>query len=1276
MQFITDGPDIPDALLQAHEEGRLVFFCGAGISYPAGLPGFKGLVDEIYRLNGTTREDIEHEAYKAERYDATLDLLEHRLPGQRLAMRRALAEALKPKLRRKGATSTHAALLRLARDREGALRLVTTNFDRVFHAAANRSGQAFQDHAAPMLPIPKNSRWNGLVYLHGLLPEKVDDTALNRLVVTSGDFGLAYLTERWAARFVSELFRNYVVCFVGYSINDPVLRYMMDALAADRMLGEVTPQAWALGDCEPGQEARKTVEWEAKGVAPILYSVPTGTHDHSALHQTLQAWAETYRDGVTGKERIVVAHALARPSASTRQDDFVGRMLWALSDPTGLPARRFAEFNPVPSLDWLLDAFAADRYGHTDLARFGVPPRDNADPKLRFSLIHRPAPYPLAPPMRLVAGGIAATRWDDVMSQLARWLVRHLNDPRLVLWIAERGGHPHEQWIWQIEHRLDELARLERDGKTAELEDIRAHAPNAIPGPLMRTLWRLLLSGRVKSPWREPDLYRWKSRLKREGLTATLRLELRELLSPKVRLSRPFRWGEEPESTDEPTRLRQLVDWQLVLAADDVGSTLRDIADAHWQAALPVLLDDIQLLLRDALDLLRELGAADERRDRSHWDLPSISQHWQNRGFRDWVSLVELLRDAWLAVLRVDTARAARIAAAWFEVPYPTFKRLALFAASQETCIDPEHWVDWLLADGSWWLWAIDTRREVLRLLVLQGSRLTPPSQERLESAILAGPPRQMYRGDLEPDQWQDLVWHSTWLYLAKASGSGLPLGVDAAARLEELSRLHPQWQLAADERDEFSHWMSGTGDPDFKGSQDVDIAPRKRNELAQWLVKPKPDSRPFYEDTWRDVCRTRFFHSWYALCDLARQGTWPAGRWREALQAWSNDGIALRSWRYAAPLVQTMPDGVLQDLVHGVTWWLKTAAKSIDRHETILVDLCRRVLALPLDEDAGIGGDDGEAIQQPVTEAINHPIGHVTQALIDLWFKREPNDSDGLSGDIGPLFTQISDVHVQRYRHGRVLLASQLIALFRVDRPWTEQYLLPRLDWTADPIEAKAAWEGFLWSPRLYRPLLVAFKTQFLNTARHYAELGEHARQYAAFLTYAAMARIDEYTVDEWRAAFGALPREGLQEAAEALAQALEGAADQRAQYWRSRTHPFFRDVWPKSRDLGNSPIAESLARLAIAAGDEFPSALNEVKDWLRAIEHPHYVVHLLDESKHCEHFPYDSLSLLSRIIDDQPWPAPELSKCLETIATADSSLAENASWQRLKNYARSRDA
>ena len=1272
MQFITNGPDIPDALLQAHEEGRVVFFCGAGISYPAGLPGFKGLVEQIYRLNGTTLADIEREAFERGQFDATLDLLERRLPGQRLAVRRALAQALKPKLRRKGGTDTQAALLRLARSREGALRLVTTNFDRIFHTAAKRTGQAFQAYTAPMLPIPKNSRWNGLVYLHGLLPEKADDTALNRLVVTSGDFGLSYLTERWAARFVSELFRNYVVCFVGYSINDPVLRYMMDALAADRMLGEVTPQAWALGDCESGQEHRKTIEWEAKGVSPILYSVPAGSNDHSALHQTLHAWADTYRDGVQGKEAIVVKHALAKPQDSSQQDDFVGRMLWALSDKSGLPAKRFADFNPVPSLDWLLEPFADERFMHGDLARFDVPQRDTIDAKLRFSLIRRPAPYDRTEPMRLVSGGASDSQWDDVMFQLARWLVRHLDNPRLVIWIAERGGQLHDRWQWLIEHELDRFASLERDSKISELDEIRLQAPKAIPSPLMRILWRLLLTGRVKSSWHDPDLYRWQGRLKREGLTTILRLELRELLAPKIVLKKPFRWSDDSNNSDEPAGIKQLVDWELVLAADHVNSALRDLVDEHWVSVLPLLLGDLQQLLLDALDLMRELGEADDRSDRSHWDLPSITPHWQNRGFHDWVSLIELLRDAWLAVRANDSMRATRIAQAWFELPYSTFKRLALFAASQDDCIPPEQWVDWLLADGTWWLWSTDTGREVFRLFVLQGRQLEGGVHERLEAAILAGPPREMYRDDLEPDRWQDLVARSVWLHLVKLNTSGVALGAPAELRLAEISNAYPQWQLATNERDEFSHWMSGTGDPDYEDSRDVDIAPRKRHELVQWLKKPTPERRHFYEDTWRDVCRKRFFHGLSALCDLAQDDVWPSGRWREALQVWSEEGMVLRSWRYAAPLVQTMPDAVLQEIAHGVTQWMETASKSINRHEGILLELCRRVLILPIDAGTGMTRN-GEPINQPVMEAINHPVGHVSQALINLWFKQNPNDNDLLPADIKPLFTTLCDVQVDRFRHGRVLLGSRLVAFFRVDRLWTEQYLLPLFSWS-NPTEAKAVWEGFLWSPRLYQPLLTAFKSQFLDSANHYADLGEHRQQFAAFLTYAALGPTEGYTVDEFRSAIGELPQEGLEESAQALSQALEGAADQREDYWRNRAQPFWQQIWPKSRDLATPRIAEYITRLAIAARGEFPAALAAVQDWLQPIEHPHYIVHLLHESDLCRQFPLEALLLLNAVIADQQWAPRELGQCLDEIEQVASNLAQDARYLRLREYSRKR--
>ncbi len=1273
MQFVTNGPEIPDTLLQAHEEGRVVFFCGAGISYPAGLPGFRGLVEQIYQLNGTALSEIEQEAFERGQFDATLDLLERRLPGQRLVTRRALAQALKPKLSRKGAIDTQAALLRLARSREGTLRLVTTNFDRTFHVAANRMGQAIHTYAAPMLPIPKNSRWDGLVFLHGLLPPRTDDTALNRLVVTSGDFGLAYLTERWAARFVSELFRNYVVCFVGYSINDPVLRYMMDALAADRMQGEVTPQAWALGDCEPGQEHRKTIEWEAKGVTPILYTVPPSSYDHSALHHTLHAWANTYRDGVQGKEAIVIKHAMARPQASTRQDNFVGRMLWAVSDKTGLPAKRFADVNPTPPLDWLLEAFSEERFQHDDLPRFQVPPNKEVDAKLRFSLIRRLTPYDRAPLMLLVSGGGHDSEWDDVMLHLARWLVRHLDDPRLLIWIADRGGQLHDRWVKLIECELDRFSVLERDGKTSELNEIRLHAPKAIPRPLMRTLWSFLLSARVKSPWRDLGLHHWVGRFKRNGLTATVRLELRDLLAPKVVFRKPFHWdGSHSNEAGEPTRISQLVDWELVLSSDHVHSTLLDLADELWKSALPQLLDDVQQLLRDALDILCELGEADDRNDRSYWDLPSITPHWQNRGFHDWVSLIELLRDAWLAVRTNDDERATRVAQAWFELPYATFKRLALFAASHDDCIPPAQWVDWLLTDDTWWLWTTNTGREVFRLFVMQGRFLTGAPQERLESAILAGPPRKMYRDDIAENRWNDVVSRAVWLHLAKLSSSGLVLGSSAAARLAEVSKAYPQWQLATNERDEFSHWMSGTGDPDYEDTREVDIAPRKRKELMQWLMKPHPENQAFYEDTWRDVCRTRFFHSLSALCYLAQDNVWPAGRWREAMQVWAEEDMVSRSWRYVAPLLRAMPDAVLQDIDHAVTSWMEAASRSITQHENLLLKLCSRVLTLPQDTDSASRIiRNSISSQDPVGSAINHPIGHVTQTLINLWFKKSPNDGDLLPADLKSIFTELCDVKVDQYRHGRVLLGSQLIAFFRVDLPWTEEHLLPLFRWS-NPVEAKAVWEGFLWSPRLYQPLLKSLKSHFLDSANHYAELGEHRRQYSAFLTYAALDPIDGYTREEFRSALGALPQEGLENSAQALSQALEGAADQREEYWRNRAEPFWRQVWPKSRNLATPRIAQSLARLVISARAEFPAALAAVHGWLQQLEHPDFIVDFLQKSGLCSQFPSEALNLLSTVVPLQRWAPSGLSECLREISQSAPQLATDTKYTQLNEVVR----
>ena len=1259
MQFVRHGPDIPERLLQAHEDGRVVFFCGAGISYPARLPGFSGLVNKLYQALSVAPNPVQQSAIKAGLFDTAIGLMETDVVGGRGTVRSALATILTPDLTAPNATATHEALLTLAQNREGRTRLITTNFDRLFEEVRAEKSLSFPDFKAPLLPVPK-TRWDGLVYLHGLLPITPTASDLDRLVASSGDFGLAYLTERWAARFVSELFRNFTICFVGYSINDPVLRYMMDALAADRLLGESPPEMFAFGSHSRGKEVDCANEWKAKNVTPILYR----EHQHHAyLHKTLRAWAKTYQDGVRGKEQIVDQSARFRPLASTKQDDFVGRMLWALSDPRGLPAKRFAELDPVPSLDWL-EPLSQDLYRHADLGWFGVPPQAAVDDKLTYSLTSRPTPYPLAPWMTIVDAGNRSCRWDAVMHHLARWLIRHLDDPKLLLWLIKQGGQLHGDLIWLIERRLDELDKLASSSNAAELDRIRANAPNAIPRPAMRTLWRLLLNGHVKPRLRDLSLYSWRDQFRHDGLTASVRFALREILKPCLSLREPFRWSGEEDDGEVQDRIKNIVEWEVVLASDHVHSGLRDLPkEERWTAALPELLDDFSGLLRDALDLMCELGGVDSESDHSYIHQPSISDHSQNNDFHDWTALIELTRDAWLATAAKLPERARIVADLWSHGPYPVFRRLALFAATQGSIVSLRQALDWLLADKRRWLWSEETRRETMRLLVSLAPQLDATLLAELEQAILAGPLRDLYRAEIEPEAWNNIVDHGVWLRLAKVARAGAPLSEEGKARLAALSSQYP-WQLADDESDEFPIWMGGGWVGDRDPRKPFRPIPRTRRGVLDYLLA-HPVLEDSQQDDWRKLCSEMFQATAYALCKLARQNSWPVERWRDALQAWAEEDLRNRSWRLMAPVVAGAPDDLVQAVSHGISWWLHAVAKTFEGHEDHFLMLAQRILRLDFESD-----DD---TNDPVFRAINHPVGHVTQALLDWWYRQELNDGQGLPESIKTIFAELCDTKIAKFKHGRVLLATHALSLFRVDKAWAEQYLLPLLDWNRSEPEAQAAWEGFLWSPRLYRPLMEAIKPAFLDTVNHYAQLGKHNEQFAAFLTFAALDPGDTFTTTQLATAIRGLPADGLRESARALVRALESAGDQREDYWKNRVLPFWERGWPKSNDQASGASAESLARLCIAAGGEFPSAMAAIGNWLRPIQWPHYVIHRLQESGLSGRFPESTLSFLSAILNDQSSGlARELRECLDTIAQTTPALRQDHRFVRLDELAR----
>jgi hypothetical protein len=314
----------------------------------------------------------------------------------------------------------------------------------------------------------------------------------------------------------------------------------------------------------------------------------------------------------------------------------------------------------------------------------------------------------------------------------------------------------------------------------------------------------------------------------------------------------------------------------------------------------------------------------------------------------------------------------------------------------------------------------------------------------------------------------------------------------------------------------------------------------------------------------------------------------------------------------------------------------------------------------------------DGMETDRPVQRAINHPVGHVTQALLHYWFRRQLEDGQGLPDDLKPIFTSLCNTQIDQYRHGRVLLATNVIALFRVDADWTAEHLLPLFNWQHSIIEARAVWEGFLRSPRLYRPLLGAFKNHFFETARHYAELEEYGQKYVAILTYAALDPAESFTTPELCETINALPQEGLQESAQTLVRSLESAGEQREAHWKNRILPFWQTIWPKSRDLTSQAITKQLVRLAISARGAFPTVVATVRDWLQPVEHPNYLIRLLHKSKLCSQYPQDALTLLDAILADQLTAPAALSDCLNAIALAWPDAHKDSHYQRLMEHAR----
>ncbi len=289
--WIIKDVDLPESLIGAQRSGTLVVFVGSGVSIgpPSNLPDFKQLTAQVAG-GALAPED-------GELPDRFLGRLE-RKQGIQVHLRILNiinAPNSKP-------TPLHKSLLSLFRTPD-VVRVVTTNFDRHLSTVAKKLFQNdVEIYCAPALPLGRE--FNGIIYLHGSV-----DKGQESLVATDSDFGRAYLTDGWATRFLCEMFAKYTVLFVGYSHDDPVMRYLARGIVSE------TRYAFT----EYGQDEH----WRFLGITPVTYQLKDEPNRHSALGEAVITWVKRAKMGALGDEREIREIVKSNPPLEKETADYI-----------------------------------------------------------------------------------------------------------------------------------------------------------------------------------------------------------------------------------------------------------------------------------------------------------------------------------------------------------------------------------------------------------------------------------------------------------------------------------------------------------------------------------------------------------------------------------------------------------------------------------------------------------------------------------------------------------------------------------------------------------------------------------------------------------------------------------------------------------------------------------------------------------------------------------------------------------------------------------------
>ncbi|MFL1539133.1 SIR2 family protein [Acinetobacter baumannii] len=1257
MRFLANGPIIPESLLKERDNGQVVFICGAGVSIPSGMPTFIQLTKYVFdHLSPPENSEL----YKAflpwldtNTNKMTLLSLDQifnlfQLEYGRDLINKLVYKCLSELTSENAKALEHQVITKISTNLDNKPQIVTTNFDRLFEYAIPENKYIYVPPTFPNLQ--HNVSIDGITYLHGRLSNSGD--ALHDYILSSSDFGRAYLAQGWATSFIRELLRKHTVVLVGYQAEDPPMKYLLQGLHLDRSHDQTKLFAF-----DEGTEEEVAYKWRDRGITPIAYPK---SHNHHSLWDTLNAWAEKSSNPLEWNKTLNTLSQCDPKKLEPYQRGIVASWVSTASG-----AKQFAQIEPPPHIEWI-NVFDSK-------CRLARPYNDNEkeisfDPLSVYGLDDDPLRGSLGK-QPLQGTDYLSWRKDDTsldyeqrlgyksyylaaqipsrLFYLSQWIIKHIDNPTVAWWVAKQVKlHPRLHTL--LNHAVNDSKKLSNNA--IDLWSILLEYINHSALDDSNTNWFNFIQLAERNIWQRNTLKIFK-----------------KAINPFIQISSPSGLHSvmPPQSDWCQTKWNEIAFLNLKFPKLYSLESL-EIPDNY----LFDIYINLQNSLIDAVQLLNDINSY-------YFSMPTLyPQEKPDDNSSSYLNEV----DNFIIFFQTIFDRCKKL------FPLKLKQYINIWPTSEEFIFDKLRLYAWnnpqmysgdevfsnitLLSDHQFW--SSSNERELLILMKDRWSDFSPDQVINICEKIFSGR-KNKYENELETEyQNRKSINSMIMLGWLKQQNCEIPeVYLNKYNKLKSsLEHWNESWITnAAQSYDVVSGWVEI--DEDFTLLKDIAI----KDIIKRVLNQPKRDFGSFTEaKPFLGLTKSNPSKAILALSSAMRETIIPLNLWADVISNWPINIASLNATKLLSGRYCQLPTSSLISIRWTTRVWFSDIFPYLLKRDKlfslkIFDSLIEKLTTQNIEATKSLISQSNlnhtkSFSQKSIDYAMNSPIGGATLGLLTVL--------DGTS-DVYSRLEQLINVPGDGSDHAVCALTYSFKYLIKDNPKWVMDVVIPLL--SPNHRHSEAAWSG------IFTQYWVANDIWFEKIKEYFIDLPdmiqkwqlqpELRKHYGTWIVRATLLTnpiTKNLSFLEARKCLRKLVLDNLPHVIWCLSQI--GQSQENA--WIDKVIPFIQQAWPQERYYQTEDSANAWVNMILASGDHFPLLLGVIDNLLQPLSSHHcslYTLYKPNNTSLAYKFPQETLFLLDKIITINSQNLfYELSKTLEILQERDPRIEADYRFIRLR--------